>query len=39
MVYKCFDYKTELGAKASANEVLGSELHKTVIKKFKRKII
>ena len=35
MVYKFFDKKTRLGA--SVNEELAEELHKPVIKKFKRK--
>ena len=34
MVYKCFDQKT--GPGASVNEQLAEELHKPVIKKFKR---
>ena len=35
MVYKFFDKKT--GSRASVNEELVQELHKTVIKKFKRR--
>ena len=35
MVYKVFDKKTRLGA--SVNEELAEELHKPVIKKFKRR--
>ena len=35
MIYKFFDKKTELGA--SVNEELAQELHKTAVKKFKRK--
>ena len=33
MVYKCFDKKI----KANVNEVLAQDLHKPVIKKFKRR--
>ena len=36
MIYKFFDKKTRLGAKASVNEELVQELHKPVIKKFKK---
>ena len=35
MVYKCFDKKT--GSRISVNEKLAEELHKPVIKKFKRR--
>ena len=37
MIYKFFDKKTRLGAKASVNEELVQELHKLVIKKLKKK--
>ena len=37
MVYKCFDKKTRSGA--SVNEELAQKQHKTVIKKFKRRIV
>ena len=43
MVYKIFDEKTKSGAKAKSkaganvNEVLAQELHKPVIKKFKKR--
>ena len=36
MVYKFFDKKS--GSGVSVNEQLGEELHKPVIKKFKRKV-
>ena len=35
MMYRFFDKKTRSGA--NVNEVLAQELHKTVIKKFKRR--
>ena len=35
MIYNFFDRKTGLGVRASVNEELAQELHKTVIKKFK----
>ena len=36
MVYKFFDKKKESGAKARVNVELAQELHKPVIRKFKR---
>ena len=36
ILYNCFDKKTWLGAGASVNEELAQELHKPVIKNFKR---
>ena len=37
IIYEIFDNKAESGAKASVYEDLDQELHKTVIKKFKKK--
>ena len=37
MVSKFFDNKTGLGAKASVNERLAQEPHKSMTKKFKRR--
>ena len=37
MVSKFFDKKTGSGPKASVNEGIAQELHKSVIKKFKRR--
>ena len=37
MAYKIFDKKTRSGARVSVYEQLAKELHKTVIKKFKRR--
>ena len=36
MIYKFFGKKIRLGAKASVNEELVQELHKPIIKKFKK---
>ena len=37
MFYKTSDKRTGSGARANVNELLAQELHKLVIKKFKRK--
>ena len=37
MVYTLFDKKIGSGGRANLNEVLVQELHKTVIKKFRRR--
>ena len=38
MVYKCFDKKSEgSGIKSMPNQQLANELHKSIIKKFKRR--
>ena len=37
MIYKFYEEKRGLGVQASVNEELAQELHKPVIKKFKRR--